>query len=98
MQPCAVPAGTNEQKAGLDLLRELVLTGRVITSDALDGQQETGELITDSGGHEVLPVKDHQPTLGPAPATGTIQRVVKHAAHHGGARWRLESPRAKLIR
>lgn len=59
----AVPADTNEQKAALDLLKQLVLTGRVITADALHCQQETCQLITDSGGHYVIPVKDNQPTL-----------------------------------
>lgn len=59
----AVPADTNEQKAALNLLRQLVLTGRVITADALHCQQETCPLITDSGGHYVIPVKDNQPTL-----------------------------------
>lgn len=59
----AVPTDTNEQKAALDLLRKLVLTGRVITADALHCQQETCQLITDSDGHYVIPVKDNQPTL-----------------------------------
>jgi hypothetical protein len=59
----AVPTGTNEQKAALELLKQLVLTGRVITADALHCQQETCQLITDSGGHDVIPVKENQPTL-----------------------------------
>jgi len=63
LQQRAVPTDTNEQKAALDLLRQLVLTGRVITADALHCQQETCQLITDSGGHYVIPVKDNQPTL-----------------------------------
>ncbi|MBC8117649.1 MAG: ISAs1 family transposase [Candidatus Saccharimonas sp.] len=63
LQQRAVPADTNEQKAALDLLKQLVLTGRVITADALHCQQETCQLITDSGGHYVIPVKDNQPTL-----------------------------------
>lgn len=59
----SVPTDTNEQKAALELLKHLVLTGRVITADALHCQPETCQLITDSGGHYVLPVKDNQPTL-----------------------------------
>jgi hypothetical protein len=59
----AVPADTNEQKAVLDLLKQLVLTGRVVTADALHCQQETCRQIIDSGGHFVLTVKDNQPTL-----------------------------------
>lgn len=59
----AVPKETNEQKAALALLKQLVLTGRVMTADALHCQQETCQLITDSCGHDVIPVKDNQPTL-----------------------------------
>jgi hypothetical protein len=59
----AVPAETNEQKAALELLKDLVLKGRVITADALHCQQETCEEIVDSGGHYVLTAKDNQPTL-----------------------------------
>lgn len=59
----AVPKGTNEQKAALELLKQLVLKGRVITGDALHCQQETCELIVDSGGHYVLTAKDNQPKL-----------------------------------
>lgn len=58
----AVPADTNEQKAALDLLKQLVLTGRVITADASHCQQETCQLITNSGGHYVIPVKEGQPS------------------------------------
>lgn len=59
----AVPANTNEQKAVLELLKQLVLTGRVVTADALHCQQETCQEIVDSGGHYVITVKDNQPTL-----------------------------------
>jgi hypothetical protein len=60
---CAVPAGTNEQKAAIHLLKQMVLTGRVVTADALHCQQETCQVIVDSGGHYVLTAKDNQPTL-----------------------------------
>lgn len=59
----AVAPGTNEQKAALELLKQLVLTGRVVTADALHCQQETCHEIVDSGGHYVLTAKDNQPTL-----------------------------------
>ncbi len=59
----SVPLDTNEQKAALELLKQLVLTGRVVTADALHCQQETCQLIADSGGHYVIPVKENQPTL-----------------------------------
>jgi predicted transposase YbfD/YdcC len=65
----AVPAGTNEQKAALDLLKHLVLTGRVITADALHCQTETCQQILDSGGDFVLTVKANQPTLEAAIAS-----------------------------
>ena len=59
----AVPADTNEQKAALDLLKKLVLTGRVVTADAAHCQQETCEQIVDSGGHYVFTAKENQPVL-----------------------------------
>ena len=69
LRQLAVPSGTNEQKTALELLKQLVLTGRVVTADALHCQQETCQLITDSGGHFVLTVKDNQPTLHAAIAS-----------------------------
>lgn len=63
LKQVAVPTGTNEQKAALDLLKQLVLTGRVITADALHCQTETCQQILDSGGDFVLTVKANQPTL-----------------------------------
>lgn len=58
-----VPFETNEQKAGLELLKQLLLTGRVITADAAHCQQETCSTIVDCGGHYVMTAKDNQPTL-----------------------------------
>jgi hypothetical protein len=63
LRQLAVEADTNEQKAALELLKQLVLTGRVVTGDALHCQQETCRQIVDSGGHYVLTAKDNQPTL-----------------------------------
>lgn len=54
---------TNEAKAALELLRSLVLEGRVITGDAMFCQREICQEIIDSGGHYFLVVKDNQPTL-----------------------------------
>ena len=59
----AVPPETNEQKAALELLKQLVLTGRVITADAAHIHKETCQQIVDSGGHYVITAKDNQPTL-----------------------------------
>ncbi len=59
----AVPADTHEQKAALDLLKQLVLTGRVITAAAAHCRQETCQQIVDSGGRHVLTATDNPPTL-----------------------------------
>jgi hypothetical protein len=59
----AVPADTNEQKAGLELLKRMVLTGRVVTADAAHCYPETCDQVTDSGGHYVFTAKDNQPRL-----------------------------------
>ena len=59
----AVPRETNEQKAALDLLRQMVLTGRVMTADAAHCYPETCDQIVDSGGHYVFTAKDNQPKL-----------------------------------
>jgi hypothetical protein len=54
---------TNEIKAAPDLLRTLVLKGRVVTADAMLCQREISQQIIDSGGHYLLVVKDNQPEL-----------------------------------
>jgi hypothetical protein len=59
----AVPSETNELIAARDLLKQLVLTGRVITADAMHCQQETCRQIVDSGGEYLVTVKDNQSTL-----------------------------------
>jgi DDE_Tnp_1-associated/Transposase DDE domain len=58
-----VPGDTNERMVALEVLKELVLTGRVVTADAAFCYQDVCQTITDSGGHYVLPVKDNQPQL-----------------------------------
>jgi predicted transposase YbfD/YdcC len=52
-----------EQAAVQALLRELTLTGRVITADALHTQRDTSQLILDRGGEYVLTVKGNQEIL-----------------------------------
>lgn len=59
----AVPSDTNELIAARELLKQLVLTGRVITADAMHCQQETCQQIVDSGGHYLVTVKDNQSRL-----------------------------------
>jgi DDE_Tnp_1-associated/Transposase DDE domain len=54
---------TNEAKAALELLRTLVLKGRVVTGDAMFCQREVCEQILHQGGHYFFALKDNQPTL-----------------------------------
>jgi hypothetical protein len=54
---------TNEAKAALELLRTLVLKGRVVTGDAMFCQQEICETIVEQEGHYFFVVKDNQPAL-----------------------------------
>ncbi len=63
LRQLVVSPDTNEQKTALQLLKQLVLRGRVVTTDALHCQQETCQEIVDSSGHYVLTAKDNQPTL-----------------------------------
>lgn len=58
-----VDTKTNEHKAALELLKTLVLEGRVITGDAMFCQREVCQAIRDRGGHYFVTVKDNQPTL-----------------------------------
>jgi hypothetical protein len=54
---------TNEAKAALELLRTLVLKGRIVTGDAMFCQREICEQILQQGGHYFFVVKDNQPAL-----------------------------------
>jgi hypothetical protein len=58
-----VDAETNEAKAALELLKNIVLKGRVVTGDAMFCQREVCQQILDSGGHYFFVVKDNQPSL-----------------------------------
>lgn len=58
-----VDAKTNEHKAALKLLKDLVLNGRVIIGDAMFCQREVCQEILDGGGHYLVVVKENQPTL-----------------------------------
>ena len=62
----ALPRGadkTNEHKAALPLLEELVLSGRVVTADAMFTHRDVCQTIRDRGGHYLVFVKENQPTL-----------------------------------
>lgn len=58
-----VDAKTNEHKGALEILKTLVLEGRVITGDAIFCQRDVCEEVRGRGGHYFLMVKDNQPTL-----------------------------------
>ncbi len=59
----AVDEKTNEIGVILDLLKEIMLAGRVVTCDALLTQTDVAQTITDQGGDYVMIVKGNQPTL-----------------------------------
>jgi len=59
-----VPEGTNEITQVAALLKDVDLTGVVVTGDAAHAQHSTAAHLTqDRGGHYVLTVKGNQPTL-----------------------------------
>ena len=64
-----MPAGTNEHKAAMDLLKSIVLTGKVVTGDAMFCQRQLCQYIVDSGGDYLITVKDNQPELNEALAS-----------------------------
>jgi hypothetical protein len=59
----AVPTTTNEAKTAVDILKTIVLKGRLITGDAMFCQRELCKQIVDSGGDYLFVVKDNQPEL-----------------------------------
>jgi predicted transposase YbfD/YdcC len=59
-----VPEGTNEITQVAALLKDIDLTGVVVTGDAAHAQHTTAAYLTqDRGGHYALTVKGNQPTL-----------------------------------
>lgn len=59
----AVDAKTNEIPVAVELLRHLVLEGRIVTMDALLTQRQIAQQIVDAGGDYVMVVKETQPQL-----------------------------------
>ncbi len=59
----AVPPTTNEAKAAVDILKTIILKGRLVTGDAMFCQRELCDQIVDSGGDYLFVVKDNQPEL-----------------------------------
>jgi hypothetical protein len=65
-----VPADTNEHKAALDLLKLIPLDGALVTGDAAFTQRDFCQAVVDGGGDYFVTVKDNQPELKEAIATG----------------------------
>ncbi|HYN26539.1 MAG TPA: ISAs1 family transposase [Pyrinomonadaceae bacterium] len=59
----AVADKTNEIPVAVELLRHIVLEGRVVTMDALLTQRAIARQIVEAGGDYVMCVKDNQPQL-----------------------------------
>ena len=58
-----VGSKTNEHKGALQLLKTIILKGRLVTGDAIFCQRDLCQQILDDGGHYFLVVKDNQPSL-----------------------------------
>ncbi len=58
-----VDGKTNEHKTALELLKNLVLEGRVVVGDAAFCQRDLCEAIVKGGGDYFFAVKENQPTL-----------------------------------
>ena len=63
LRQTAVDPRTNEAKAAVDLLKTLVLKGKVVVADAMFCQREVCQQILDSGGDYLVVVKDNQPAV-----------------------------------
>jgi predicted transposase YbfD/YdcC len=59
----AVADKTNEIPVVMEVLRQVVLEGRVVTMDALLTQRQIAQQIVETGGDYVMVVKDNQPQL-----------------------------------
>jgi hypothetical protein len=85
-----VPGKTNEHKTALELLKTLVLQGRLVTGDALFCQRDLCQQIIDDEGHYLFAVKDNQPALKQAleaefqPAFSPLHRAATASAFIGG--------------
>lgn len=85
-----VPGKTNEHKTALELLKTLVVKGRLITGDAIFCQRDLCRQIVDDDGHYFFMVKDNQPELKKAieaefkPAFSPLRRASAAIAPVGG--------------
>ena len=62
VEPDRVEEQTHEHQGALDLLRNLVLKGRVVLGDALFCQREICQQVLDSRGDDLMAAKGKQPT------------------------------------
>jgi predicted transposase YbfD/YdcC len=77
-----VPEGTNEITQVAALLKDIDLTGVVVTGDAAHAQHTTAAHLTqDRGGHYALTVKGNQPTLLTQTAAA-LPPAAPGTAHH----------------
>lgn len=58
-----VPTETNENKAAVELLKSLVLQGKIVVADAGFCQRDFCQQVREQGGEYLVLVKDNQPTL-----------------------------------
>jgi hypothetical protein len=58
-----IPSDTNETATALELVRGLVLKGKLIVADAAYCQREWCQAVIDSGGDYLVTVKGNQPNL-----------------------------------
>ncbi len=63
LSQCRVDEKTNEHKGSLELLRSLVLKGRVVVGDAIFCQREICEHVIEDEGDYLFAVKENQPGL-----------------------------------
>lgn len=87
----AVDEKTNEIAVAPEVLRALVLTGRVVTMDALLTQREVARAILDGGGDYLMIAKGNQPQLAqdiaavfstppPTSPSGAPSRTIRRTA------------------
>ena len=63
LRQAPVDPATNEAKAAIELLKSMVLKGKVVVADAMFCQREVCQQILDSGGEYLVTLKDNQPAV-----------------------------------
>lgn len=58
-----MPPTTNEHKAALELLKSLLLKGKVVTADAMFCQKDLCQQVIDGGGDYYIKVEANQPSV-----------------------------------